>query len=78
MLSPRTSMFLATWSKNGIFGLYARADGARPIKRKKREIVLSRDMFANFEAARRGGRGGAGAKGPGQIKGVGGLIPDGL
>ena len=78
MLSPRTSMFLATWSKNGISGLYARADGARPIKRKKREIVLSRDMFANFEAARRGGRGGAGAKGPGQIKGVGGLIPDGL
>ena len=30
MLPPRTSIFLAIGSKNGISGLYTRADGARP------------------------------------------------
>ena len=45
---------------------------------KKSEIVCSRGVFSNFESLRRGGRGVTGAKGPGQSKGVGGLIPDGL
>ena len=58
--------------------MYARAYGAQQKQRKKSEFACIRGVFSNFESLRRGGRGVRVAKGPGQSKGVGGLIPDGL